>query len=224
MTAKDKALTSIREQLKKELANIADSIEPPGGKLISTKGKVFTFPDGRSTSDPIECVILDWRLANTYYKERYDANKPQTPDCWAISKSLSAMKPSDVVEHPQHDTCGGCPRNEWGSSPTGGNAKACKNTRRIAVVPPDANGETQPLLLIASPTALRSFDGFVQKLSTLNMMPIQVVAKVGFKEGVDYPSVTFEPMEPHDNLELMWTLREKAQELLDFTPATDAAA
>ena len=35
---------------------------------------------------------------------------------------------------PQHDSCKGCPKNEWGSADQG-RGKACQNRRRLALIP-----------------------------------------------------------------------------------------
>ena len=52
-----KALTNFDEQLRKELAGLSKQIDPPSSNKISTKGKVFTLPDGNSSPDALRAGI-----------------------------------------------------------------------------------------------------------------------------------------------------------------------
>lgn len=227
---KNKAVTSVQEQLKKELDTLKDRVDPPSGYMISTKGKVFTLPDGSADNGPLVCVVLDWLTANTYFEGVYNPQNIQPPACFAISREPAKAIPSASAPKKQFDRCcgdadnDGCPKNEWGSDPQGGKGKACKNTRRILVVPANATEKTQPWVLNVSPTGLKHFDKFVNTLADVGTHPIEVIAEVSFEASEAYPSLRFAVADKHDNLELMWQLKERGQEILMQEPRIEKAA
>ncbi len=214
-----KAMLDLQAEIKAELEAAAKTVDPPSNFKISTKGKQFTLPDGTSSRGPMAAVILDYRTVHNYYKGNYDPKKPEAPTCFAISKNVGDMKPSQNTTDPQNENCKECPFNQWKSAPTG-LGKACKNIRRLALVPPNATADTRPMIIDVSPTALKHFDGFINKLTKLGMIPAQVVTNVDFADS-DFPQLTFEVGEPHGKDELMWALREDAQELLNKEPSNN---
>ena len=212
------ALVDIKEKIKAEMETLRDTVPAPSGRNISTKGKVFTLPDGRSDQGPIKAVILDHRNYYRYYTKPYDPQNPQAPQCFAISKELEGMGPHSDAHEPQAETCAECAMNQWGSAPTG-RGKACRNTVRLAIVPPDATVDDEPMILTVSPTGLKSWATLANGLQALGKLPIQVVTEISFDEHAAYPSLVFKPLEAHDRIEDFWQLREKAQTLLDQPPA-----
>ena len=224
-----KALKSIQDELRKELSTLKDRVDPPSGFMISTKGKVFTLPDGSSDKGPMTCVILDWVSANTYFENQYNPQNIQPPVCFAIGREVSTLAPSDNSPKKQHATCKGCPQNEWGSDPRGGKGKACKNTRKLLIVPIDADEKTQPWVIVVSPTGLKHFDKYVSTLSDLGKHPIEVITDISFEESEAFPSLRFAVNTDkngglHDNLEMMWALKEKGQSILTQEPQIEDKA
>lgn len=223
-TKTKKDVMSVQEQLRKELETLKDRVDPPSGFMISTKGKVFTLPDGSADNGPLTCVVLDWVTANTYFKGLYNPKDIQPPACFAVAREPSKAEPSKNAPERQHDTCKGCPQNEWGSDPQGGKGKACKNTRRLLVVPVKATEKTQPWVITVSPTGLKHFDKYVNTLADAGVHPIEVVTDISFEASEAYPSLRFEVIEKHDNLNVMWQLKERGQEILMQEPNIDKAA
>ena len=112
--------------------------------------------------------------------------------------------------------------NQFGSSPTGG-GKACKNTRLLAVLPPDADDETEIWTLKVSPTALKNFDGFVASVNrAFQLPPVGVVVTVGFSDAKDYPSLEFTNPQPNDNVAVHLGRQEEAREMLMREPDVSA--
>ena len=222
-----KAVKSIQDELKAELATLKDKVDPPTGYKISTKGKEFSLPDGSVNVGPLTCVILDWVTANIYFEGIYNPNDIKPPACWAISDKPAEMGPHDKVpsrqdvdEEGNKDVgCKKCVKNQWGSGT--GKGKACKNTRRLLVVPLDADENTQPWVIDVSPTGLKHFDKYVNTLADLSMHPIQVATDISFAENEPYPSLRFKAVEPHKELELMWALKEQGQSILHQEPNVD---
>ena len=210
------ALTNYEEQLMKEMANVKASLSQPSSNKISTKGKMFTLPDGTTNPGPMQCIILDWISYNSYYEGVYDPANPQAPVCWALNKVLDDLQPSPNCPTPQAESCKACPKDKFGSH---GKGKACKNVRRLIVVAPDATIESNAMTLEVSPGAIRTFDNYALGVQrTLNTLPIRVITSIGFDANKAYPSLTFENPQLHENLSVMMQLREKFQHLLEREP------
>jgi hypothetical protein len=217
-TTQRQAIAEYREALRQELATLHSRVAPPAGNRISLKGRVFTMPDGSTNPGPIAAVILDWRSHNQYWAGPYDPNQAEDPICWAISRTYDALAPSPDAPERQAERCSNCPKNVFGSAPNG-KAKACKNARRLAIVPADATLETEPMILTTSPTAISAFESYVIGLAaSVGRMPVEVVTHIAFKPDADWPTLVFGKPKPltDKQLGIMMKLREKAQPALDL--------
>lgn len=210
------SVISITEALKAQAAKLSEKIGSVSGISINLKGKKFTFPDGRKTSDPVELVIVDFVSMNSFYEGEYDEKNPAPPACFAIGDVPIQLVPSKNAPVAQASECKGCPMNEFGSS---GEGKACKNMRVLAVLPPDADAETPIWLLKVSPTGLKNFDGFVRSVSTtFQLPPIGVVATVSFNDDKAYPQLEFSNPVPNEQLAVHFARQEEARKLLTEEP------
>lgn len=224
MASKSKEIRSIQDELKKELSSLKERVDPPSGFMISTKGKTFTLPNGESNPGPMTCVILDWITANTYFEGIYNPQDIKPPACFAMGRNVSELTPSDNAPKPQHDACKGCPQNEWGSAGGGSKGKACKNTRRLLIVPIKADETTQPWVIKVSPTGIKHFDKYVSTLADHGMHPIEAATEISFEASEAFPTLRFKLLEKHDKVELMWLLKEAGQEILLQEPQVDDKA
>lgn len=211
------AIVSIQEQLKAQAAAMAGRIAPPSGIAIKvTQDKKFLLPDGTKTDGPLELVVVDFVSRNEFYQGAYDQNAISPPACFAIHPEPKQMVPSKNSPEAQADDCASCPMNQFGSA---GKGKACKNTRVLAVLPPDADESTPMWLLKVSPTAIKGFDGFVGNVArTFQMPPISVVVNVDFNPAETFASLTFSDPRPNDNLASHFARQEEAKELLAVEP------
>jgi len=223
MTKKQEVL-NVQEQLRKELDTLKDRVDPPSGYMISTKAKTFTLPDGSASEKPLMCVVLDWVTANSYFEGIYNPKDIKPPTCFALGREVATITPSDGSPTKQHDNCKDCPKNEWGSDPQGGKGKACKNTRRLILVPTNATEKTPVWVLSVSPTGLKHFDKYANTLADVGTHPIEVITEISFAPEEAFPSLRFEVVEKHDNLNMMWQLKEIGQEILNQEPRIDKAA
>lgn len=208
------ALQDINARIAAQLAVQRGSVAQPSGNSISVKGKVFTFPDGKSSNGPIQVIVLDHRNVNTHYPGAYNPQQITPPDCYAIGTIIDDMAPAADVKNPYADACGGCLKNAWGSG-NGGRGKACQNTVRLAVVPPDADADTDPMTIKISPTGLGSWNKLNADLIAAGLIPIQVGVEIAFDANAAYPKLQFKALGVHDRVETFWALREKAQAILD---------
>lgn len=213
------AIANIQDMLRKQAEDNASRIEPGSGKSIRIgQDKTFTLPDGTKTREPLELVVVDFVSRNEWYEGAYNKDDVVPPNCFAIHPDPKQLAPSANSPDKQCDDCASCPMNQFGSAPTGA-GKACKNTRMLAVLPPDADDETEIWTLKVSPTAIRAFDGFVASVSrTLQLPPIGVVVTVSFDDTKDFPSLTFSDPQPNNNVAVHFGRQEEAREMIQREP------
>ena len=136
--AQTTALTNYDEELAR-MAQAAAGMEASagGGTFFSLRGGILSLNEQAIPGNQMAVVVLDHNLLNVYYGDKYDPDSPQPPTCYAIGTDEATMGPhKDVVarNQGQNETCAGCPMNAWASADTG-RGKACRNTRRLAMVP-----------------------------------------------------------------------------------------
>ena len=213
------AVADIQAMLKAQVEANAGRVELGGGRTIRVgQDKSFTLPDGTKTRDNLDLVIVDFVSINKYYEGAYSKEDLTPPNCIAIHPEPRGMVPLAESPDKQCNECGSCPQNQFGSSPTGA-GKACKNTRLLAVLPPDADDTTDIWLLGVSPTAIKNFDNFVASTArTYQLPPVGVVVSVGFSDAKDYPSLEFTNPEPNENVGYHLPRQAEARELLNQAP------
>jgi hypothetical protein len=152
-----------------------------------------------------------------HYPGVYNSNNPQQPNCFAVGRETPQsgnLKPHETVEKPQFEACLGCPKNEWKSAPSG-NGKACKNQRRLIIVPPKFDDEIEPMTMYVSPAGLKHFDAYVTRLQNEHgLLPVQVITAVSFDPDQTYPLLHFKFVSKHENVAAAWAIRERSQEIL----------
>lgn len=209
------ALVSLKEKLAAQAAALNERTAAPGGDKIKLSRGKFKLPDGSET-DELQIVIVDFLSVNSFYEGAYDPNNISPPACFAIGTIPTQLVASDNSPNKQSDACSTCPMNQFGSS---GNGKACKNGRRLAVLPPDADEDTPMWILDVSPTGLKGFDGYVRSVSQkFGLPPIGVLTTVSMDASVDYPKLVFSDPQPNENLEVHFARSKEAMDRLTQEP------
>lgn len=211
------SIAAMQEQLKAQAAAMSEKTAPASGNYIRvTQDKQFLLPDGTKTPGPLELVIVDFASSNKFYEGAFDPKAITPPACFAIGTNPMQMVPSPNAPLPQATDCQSCPMNQFGSS---GDGKACKNSRVLAVLPPDADEDTPLWLLATSPTANKGFDGYVAGVARVfQMPPVGVVTTVGFDTSVTYAKLTFSDPQPNANLADHFGRQEEARAMLAVEP------
>lgn len=154
-------IVSIEDQIKQQLALQQEKMAAlqTGPNLISFKGGQLIVDGTPIPGGEAEVYVLAQQAERAYYEGAYDPSKPQVPACY----SFDLEAPHPEASHPQHDTCLGCPQNEWGTAKQGkGKGKACRESSRVAVVPATAPIETAPMYQCSFPiTSLPSVKEFL---------------------------------------------------------------
>lgn len=210
-----------QEQIAAELKGMQKRVQPATGDRIRFKGnKHFVLPDG-TEGEELNVVIVDFVSSNLYYDSVFNPDSPSPPACFAIGPEPAMLVPSNNSPAKQADTCTACPNNQFKSG-VNGVGKACKNTRLLAVMRPDADpDDSQIWIMQIPPTALKSFDGYVTNLQNkLNTVPIGVTTTITLDKTVDYASPRFNvssPLKPSE-LGMFFERREEARKRLMAEP------
>lgn len=213
------ALVSIKEQMAKDLAALEGKTAPATGNGIRvTQDKMFILPDGTKTPGPLELVIVDFNSQNKFWVEEYDPKNITPPACFALGESPTTLAPSANSPEKQSDACTGCPMNQFGSARKG-EGKACKNSRVLAVLPPDADENTPLWTLATSPTANKGFDSYVNGIARqFQVPPYGVTTRVSFDPNQTYASLVFDDPHPNENVEVAYARRDEARKMLATEP------
>lgn len=223
--AKPTLPANLQAQFANEVAELTKRISAPSGDRITvTQGRTIKLPNGQEVEE-IECVIVDFVAANFYYSQDFDRNNIVPPDCFAIGLEPAGLIPSDNSPDKQCASCAGCWANQFKSA-RNKRGKACSNSRLLAVIPLDADENTQPMILKVSATGLKSFDGLVSTVAAKYGRPIRgVTTRVNLSED-EYASLRFSVIEPlRDNdplLAVAQALKESAMVRLMTEPDVTA--
>jgi hypothetical protein len=122
------------EELAKQATAVAN-LERLSLSNISLRAGVMMFQGVPVPGNKLECVIVAAGFMHRYYSKAFDPNNIQSPDCFALSTDGQHMVPHELSVDKQADTCERCPQFQWKSDPKGGRGKACKEVRRLVVLP-----------------------------------------------------------------------------------------
>lgn len=219
-------LVDIKAQLAAQVAALAERTAPAQGAAVRvTQDKKFKFPDGTEGTS-FSAVVVDFITIRKYYPGVYDPNNITPPACFAISTNPKGMNPSpnspELQNPAENGGCDKCPQNQWGSANVG-QGKACKESRKMALLPPADQGEVvadMPLwTLEVSPTAIRPFDGYVNSVAkTFGLPPVGVITDVSFDPTQTYASVRLGNPQPNNDLGDYVSRQGEAQEMLAVEP------
>lgn len=200
-----------------------------GGQFFSLKAGVLSLNDTPMPNNEMAVIILDSVIEKTYYEGAYDPDDAAPPTCFAFGRDDDMGPHERVVEagQAQSDVCRTCPMNAWGSADRG-KGKACRDRRRIAMIPAGhftKQGDFEMIedlqhyksadlaFMKLPPTSLNSYGMFVKKVgATLRRPPFGVVTRVSVvPDSKSQFKVLFEVLEEVD-AEMFSTLIERVEE------------
>lgn len=128
------AIVSYEDELAAYAVEAAES-EALGGTFLSTKNGKLAINGNPVAGNVLDCIVSATIMENAFYPGKFDPNNPAPPACYAFGDDETTMKPHPDVAKPIHSECFSCPNNQWKSD--GDKGKACKNIRRLALLPAD---------------------------------------------------------------------------------------
>jgi hypothetical protein len=189
------------------LSNARQGIAPSFA-VVTYKGRNFRIKyrteehiirdDRGRASTYIDTVIVGVspNISRQYFPDAYVEGASEGPACY----STDGKVPDVGVPHRQNPVCSTCKWSQWGSRVTDGGkrAKACQETRRLAVVPL-ANIENElmggPMMLRVPPMSLTNLSNYSDFLASKGASFETVATRIGFDENVAYPRLTFETLD-----------------------------
>lgn len=168
-----------------------------GGNFFSTRAGVLSVDGQALLNNEMAVLIVDGILENAYYAGKFDPDSPTSPVCFAFGRDEADMVPHLSVQQngtAQHTACKGCRQNEFGTADTG-RGKACKNTRRLAlikagdfdrrtgeftaVLDPDHYAKTEVRYFKVPPTSITAYAAYVKQLASgLKRPPHGVLTRI----------------------------------------------
>lgn len=217
---------SLKEQLKRDLQLAAQGVSGSVIERIRMSAKGFTPPDGEPT-DVIQGVIIDFVSSNTHYPEAFDRDNPTPPNCFATGRIPEQMAPDPSASDPQHENCRDCPKNQFESGV--GRAKACKNTKVLAIMAEGSKEEDSPIwVLTIPPGSIRFFDTYVSTTlkGRYQLPPAAVVTEIHMDKRLDFAAPRFKFVRELDDAELsyFYSRKPEAEAILLQKPVMATAA
>jgi hypothetical protein len=181
----------------------ANAVSAGGFPVISIKGKVFhitrgdektlvTKGDEGEPAASLEAIIVavNPNKSKVFYDSGYEEGSVAKPTCY----SNDGLSPAADAENPQAKKCAVCPHNQWGSRITdnGGKGKACGDSMRLAISPPDQLND--PMLIRVPAASLKTLGQYGAQLAKRGVEPHHVLTKIGFDYNVAHPALTFKAM------------------------------
>ncbi len=152
-----------------------------GGTSVRFRPGAIEVSGATVPNNKLECVIVGSCAFNAWYKDKYDSDNPQPPDCYAFAAVADEnMAPHEKAEEPQAERCEGCPQNEWGTADVG-RGKACGNNIRLGLLLAkdceDGAAVSTAELATAkvSPTNLKAWKGYVDAVAEEHGRPTWAV-------------------------------------------------
>ncbi len=246
MKVKEKAPTAVavKEEAKAvalpgswemELANEAKAdtaVEVPATTAFSLQGGILSYNGQEMPNNEIEVIVVASAFEKALFINKYSPDNPIPPLCFALSADGEGMEPHDnsfkkqgppdadnPKEHPS--VCRGCEHLEWSSdtnSPSG-KGKACKETRRLALLSVDALQDgvdkAQPAMLRVPVTSVKNWATYVHMLAaTIKRPSYAVVTRVYVEKHPKYQFVVnFECTRPINDTELLTSLRDMRERM-----------
>lgn len=214
----------------------AAAVSAGGFPVVSIKGKVFHVQrgdertlvtkgqDGEPASS-LEAVIVavNPNKSKVFYDHGYEEGSVAKPTCY----SNDGVAPAADAESPQAKKCALCPHNQWGSRITdsGGKGKACADSMRLAIAPPDQLND--PMLLRVPAASLKTLGQYGAQLAKRGVEPQHVVTRIGFDYNVAHPALTFKAIrfvEEHELAEIEGVLFEEAETIGQITGTSNPVA
>lgn len=189
--------------------------ERPSVSKISLRGGMLSIGGNPVAKNVLPAVIMFAGHRNAYYDGPFDPNNLQNPVCFSLGGADDEMMAHENVPdgnigpnseekergHPR--ACSGCKYNDWGSDPKGGRGKACKETRRLVLIPGngldsvEAIQKAEMAILDIPVTSGKAYSNFVNGLAAqTNLPPWAVVTDISTERDAKTQfKVTFTPVD-----------------------------
>jgi len=162
-------LINWEEKMREQAVAVARQERPTTTK-ISFKSGVMSYMDTAIKDNTLDCIILAASEEHVWYKTKWKADEYSPPACFAVGIPGDTLYPHAVIPNPPSDSCGACPNWVYGSDPDGP-GKACKERRRLAVIP-NADFSTSEMAIMSIPTmSVKNWGNHVNEVAAILQRP-----------------------------------------------------
>jgi hypothetical protein len=153
-----------------EQAKAVAAVERPSVAALSFRNGRMSYLGQPVPGDRLKCVVVSAIMEHRYFSKKFDPNQPDAPDCFAFSETGEGMVPHDLSFKKQHDNCLECPKNQWGSDTLSqsGKGKACKEIRKLAILPVSwlKGGSDEMAIASLPPTSVKNWGNYVNTVAS----------------------------------------------------------
>lgn len=225
------AVVNWRDQAAKDVAQVTQQ-ERASASSISLRAGVISYQNTPVPGNKLRVIIVDAAYERTYYEGAFDPDNITSPRCFALAKATQDAQgkwgyynivPDPSIHEPIHPTCEGCKLDAWGSDVRDGKkrrGKACKERRRLAVIPAREASQltveailAAELAIVKTPvTSVRFYAAYVQSCaSLLNRPPYGVITELSTQpDAKNQFNLTFQAITKVDD-ELMGAILKKRE-------------
>lgn len=213
-------LAELAKEAKDEAAK-----ERPAVSKLSTASGILRYGGEPVVGNNMDVIILFASYRNVWYAGAYQRDNIKNPDCFSLSETGEEMLPDAVVASPPHGSCSGCPKNQWKSDVradgTVGKGKACKESRRMVMMPAAAALEggvkaiqSAELAILDLPvTSAKNYGAFVNAVSaTAGVPPYACVANIKVQPSKNQFEVVITPIKVVPTVEAVRALKLRVED------------
>jgi hypothetical protein len=195
------------EEMARQARAVAKTERPSINKINFQSG-VMTYMDNAVPDNKLDCIIVASAWENVYYTEKYKQGVVSPPKCFALGvpdgEDPPHMVAHDSVPDSPGPVCISCPMFKFNSDPEGGRGKACKERRRLAVIPsvtdPEMVEKAEMAVMSIPVMSIKNWANYVNTVAIQHNRPawgmLSRVSLVPDKKSQF--KVTFESLEPLD--------------------------
>lgn len=212
------------QELAKEAKDAAAEERPAVSKLSTAQG-ILRYGGEPVVQNSMDVVILYASYRNVWYSGAYNRENIKNPDCFSLSETDEGMVPDPVVVNPPNPTCMGCPKNAWRSDVKSdgsiGKGKACKESRRMVMMPAAAALEggvlgvqSAELAILDLPvTSAKNYGAFVNAVAaTAGVPPYAAIANIKVQPSKNQFEVVITPLRVVPSVDVIRALKLRVED------------
>ena len=167
-----RAVGNLAKQLEEQAEQAANMERgAPMGRNFSFKGGQMVFDGAPVKENEVVVIVAGAVIEKAFYDGVYDPDNPEPPVCFAFDTDQDNLAPipEDVADL-QNDVCATCEWNKFGSADRG-KGKACKDVRRLALIPAGTIQRNGDIELVEDPKELAKAELGFAKLPPTSLTP-----------------------------------------------------
>jgi len=132
----------------------------------------------------VDVIVVGSIIEYAYYEDQFDPDNIKAPVCFSHGLNEKELKPHEASTKIQSENCITCPKNRFGSADNG-KGKACKNTRKIAMISEISSindVEKADVVYLKIPvTSVKTWSQYVLELASKKLSTLQVLTRITSK-------------------------------------------